>query len=554
MYEEGFCHSGRHHARIAPTVAGLLLFLCLKASALTSVTLAWDPSPDPTVASYKLYYGRATGVYTNWVDAGASNTVTLSLNQGTRYFFAATAIDTLGQESAFSTETNYVPGGNQLPAISSIPDQFLTVNTASPSLSFTVSDAETPASSLVVSAASDNSSVVAQSGIALGGSGGNRTVRVTPVSGASGNAMITLTVNDGVDTSSTSFQVNVSSSRPPPTNFIPAAATYSGLFYESDQVQFASAGSFKLTTTPKGSYSAQLKHQGKSYSVTGKLDTEGRGSNSIVRKGLSSLLLRFDCGTSNQAAALFGTLSDTGWVAVLSGDRLVFNSRTNPAPWAGNYTLVLPGQDDGSSPSGHSYGTVKVKTTGAISFAGSLGDGTHVSQATWLSKDGVWPFYVSLYSSKGLLISWLGVTNAPANVADIAGVASWIRLANPLSHFYPAGFTNECNAAGAVYVKPATIMDHIVHLNNAHMEFSGGNIPEAFTNAVQIGMSSKILNGSTNSLAMSFSLTSGTFSGHVLDPMTMKSRTFGGAVLQKFNVGYGTLVGTNLTSQVELSQ
>src|SRR5205823_12803276 len=100
------------------------------------------------------------------------------------------------------------------------------------------------------------------------------------------------------------------------------------------------------------------------------------------------------------------------------------------------------------------------------------------------------------------------------------------------SHVFPAGFTNECNAAGSVYVQPVTITDHIVQLNNAHMEFSGGNLPEAFTNAVQIGLSSKIINGSTNSLAMSFSLANGRFSGRVLDPMTKKSRAFGGAVLQ----------------------
>jgi len=556
MYEEGLFHSGRHLARIALSMAALLIAGGHAAFALTNVTLAWDPSSDPLVTGYRVYYGTITGTYTNTVDAGATNSATVpALKEGTRYYFAATALDVLGQESAFSSETNYVPGGNQPPVISSIADQFTGMDTATPALAFTVSDAETPPSSLVVSAASDNSSVVSQSGIVMGGSNGNRTVRVTPVSGASGQALITLTVDDGVDTASTSFQVSVSSSRPPPTNnFTPAAASYSGLFYEADQVQFQSAGSFKLATTTKSAYSGQLKHQGKTYSLSGKLDGSGRGSNSIPRKGQSSLVFRFDCGTSNDAGLVFGTLSDTTWVASVSGDRLTFNSRTNPAPWTGSYTLVLPGQEDGSSPSGHSYGTVKVKTSGAVSFAGSLADGTRVSQGAWLSKEGMWPFYVSLYSSKGLVISWLGVSNAPASVADVTGPASWIKLADPLAHFYPGGFTTECNAAGGVYVKPPSSTNHVVHLNKARMAFSGGNLAAAFTNVVDIGLSSKIINDSTNLMTMSFSLSSGTFSGRVLDPVTKKSRSFGGAVLQKFNVGYGMLLGTNLSSQVELSQ
>ena len=109
----------------------------------------------------------------------------------------------------------------------------------------------------------------------------------------------------------------------------------------------------------------------------------------------------------------------------------------------------------------------------------------------------------------------------------------------------------ECNAAGSRYVKPAATTEHIVKLNRARVRFSGGNLAGDFTNAVEIGLSSKIINDSTNLLAMSFSLASGTFSGRVLDPGSQKSKSFAGAILQKFNVGYGMLLGTNLSSEVE---
>ena len=362
MYEKGLCHSGRHLASFGLFVLGLLVFTGHNASAQTNVTLAWDASTDASVTGYKVYYGVATGVYTNWVDAGGATNVTVySLATGMRYFFAATAIDNLGQESVYSAETNYVtPGGppNHAPTISGISDQFVTMDTPTAPLVFTISDQETPAASLSVSASSGNSSVVAQSGLALGGSGANRTITVTPVSGANGSAQITVVVSDGLASASTSFQITVSGSRPP--GYTAAAATYNGLFYESSQVELPSAGAFKLTTTTKSTYSGQVRLQGKTYSVSGKLNTSGQGSNSIARTGLNPLVFLFDCGSSNDV--VIGTISSSGWLASVSGDRLRFNSKTNPAPWAGSYTLVLPGQDGSDLPRGHSFGSVKVNT------------------------------------------------------------------------------------------------------------------------------------------------------------------------------------------------
>ena len=77
-----------------------------------SVTLAWDPSPDPSVVGFNMYYGVASRTYTNMVNPGNVTSVTISgLVEGTTYFFAATAYDTLGMESEFSNEASYtVPG------------------------------------------------------------------------------------------------------------------------------------------------------------------------------------------------------------------------------------------------------------------------------------------------------------------------------------------------------------------------------------------------------------------------------------------------------------
>src|SRR2546421_12233664 len=68
-----------------------------------SVTFAWDASTDPSVVSYNLYYGTASGSYSTSVSAGSATSATLTaLAQGTTYFFAATAVNSSGLESPFS--------------------------------------------------------------------------------------------------------------------------------------------------------------------------------------------------------------------------------------------------------------------------------------------------------------------------------------------------------------------------------------------------------------------------------------------------------------------
>ena len=80
--------------------------------AAQSVTLAWDPSPDPTVVGYNIYAGVVSGTYTNKLDVGnATNGIISGLVDGATYFFAVTAYDASGLESDFSNELSFtVPG------------------------------------------------------------------------------------------------------------------------------------------------------------------------------------------------------------------------------------------------------------------------------------------------------------------------------------------------------------------------------------------------------------------------------------------------------------
>ena len=77
-----------------------------------NVTLAWNPSSDPTVVGYNIYYGGASGNYTNTLSAGNATNMTISgLVEGATYYFAATTYNSSGVQSQFSNEAVYtVPG------------------------------------------------------------------------------------------------------------------------------------------------------------------------------------------------------------------------------------------------------------------------------------------------------------------------------------------------------------------------------------------------------------------------------------------------------------
>lgn len=102
------------------------------------------------------------------------------------------------------------PVANYSPTISGIADQTLTAGANSAVLNFNVADAETAAGSLSVSAGSSNPLLLPVQNLVFGGSGGARTLTISPVPGQLGSSTVTVTVSDGQATAVTSFLVSVS--------------------------------------------------------------------------------------------------------------------------------------------------------------------------------------------------------------------------------------------------------------------------------------------------------------------------------------------------------
>jgi hypothetical protein len=330
------------------------------------------------------------------------------------------------------------------------------------------------------------------------------------------------------------------------------SSIYSGLFFQQDAVSLASAGSFTLSVTPRGKYTGRILLGAKRYAFSGILDTnQNSGTNFIARHNDTALTLDFQIGGSEKEQ-ISGHLTDGTWTALLSGDLGVFG-RTNPAPYAGSYTLAIPGYDGISSlPGGDSFGTFKVGSAGQVRFVGTLADGTKVSQSASISGTGYWPVHIPLYSGNGTLMNWLAFASNITN--DLSGHLTWIKPAQPQSKYYPGGFTNQCDAFGSTFTYVRT--EPVLNLPTACLRFCGGGLTSDITNSISISPRNQV-GTPGKELKLSFSASTGTFRGSFLESATGKHLPFSGAVFQKLNAAYGVLFGAGgqyQSSEVILAQ
>jgi len=335
--------------------------------------------------------------------------------------------------------------------------------------------------------------------------------------------------------------------------FIPAAGAYNGLFYENDEVRLPSSGCFKLLVTARGQYSGTIQFARSRHSISGKLDLNCRATNIISRANLPSFKVEIALGMNSEVGQVNGRITDGTWSATLSGARNDFNLLTNPATLAGRYTFTIDGRgNDPLLPAGDGFGTMRISSNGVALFAGTLADGTRMTRSATLTPDGAWPLFAPLYGGQGAVMSWFVFQNSPDS--DVDSQLKRIKSASPRSKYYPLGFTNETKVVGSLYTYPiGSIATPILNMPAAEVSFTGGGLLTDFADPIAISYYTKITNMGTNTLKMTFSVASGSFSGTVEDPAAMTSKRFQGVAIQKRNTASGFMLGDSQSSRVSVS-
>lgn len=359
------------------------------------------------------------------------------------------------------------------------------------------------------------------------------------------------------------------------TRTIPVIVTHVGTFagavlgnyfglVRGQTFSFANDGYVTMTSTTTGNFTLKLLTGGKTWSGSGKFDTNGNATITISRGvGVRALTIVLAHSSTPPVDQIHGRVADGPFAdgkfstntfqTEFTVDRVVWKLKTREAPQNGAYTMLLPAHDDAllqNAPLGTGYGTVTVGKDGGAKLTGSLADGTTVTASSFLSKDGVWPLYASLYTNKGVILGQQTFADV-SGVSDFDGPLTWMRPADAKAAMFKTGFTTESDAVGSRFSKPAINARLFPMQNvggNSQLFLTEGGLTNGLTRFVTLSAANKAVVPlqAADAATLLPAPTTGLFTGSFLHPDVQKATPIKGAVLQKQKLAAGYfLAGTN---------
>ena len=269
---------------------GFRLLLCLSlgmifqlpARAVQSVTLKWSPSTNANVAGYRIYYGTASHVYTVSNTVGNVTTASIGgLADATNYFFAATTLDAVGDESGFSNEASFTTAAavilntpppitnttsetaiisNQPPTLNSLSNLNLNLNSGAQTIALSGIGAGSAPKNYVlkITVATSNPYVIAKPTVNYPSPKNSGTLVLKPNPGFIGTAVITVSLNNGAKSNNVvtkSFTVTVVA---PPNPLLPG---FSRLMTNT-LAKVGQTVTFSVAVTGKAPFKYQWKYNG----------------------------------------------------------------------------------------------------------------------------------------------------------------------------------------------------------------------------------------------------------------------------------------------------
>ena len=241
------------------------------------------------------------------------------------------------------------------------------------------------------------------------------------------------------------------------SNSLPALhGTYTGLFYNFEQVNLTNAGSFTMTLTPGGAFSGKLYLISNTVSLSGRLRMDWEDANTACayfsrgprQAGLSGRL-DFDLAGSGIVG---GALTNS------SGEEADFDGLICPASKAAakRYNATFSALSSGANFGDHSFAGVNRAANGGVTLSLNIADKCPVvSAGTAICSDGRFPLFASLYAGRGLILGWMSTNGDGATTLE----GNDILLAKLVTESACSCYTNAAaarlHAFGLAYVAPA---------------------------------------------------------------------------------------------------
>lgn len=321
-----------------------------------------------------------------------------------------------GHHGAGGTAYTSINGGYYFdtpPQIGNLNPASVVVQESSTSapISFQVTDAETTATALVVTATSDTQAVIANANIALAGSGTSRTVTVTSTA-QYGSANITLTVSDGLLSSSAVLPVRVN--RPPKldTNS-PLAVTQFG----SATITMSQLNAFDFDTAFPPIYLVQQPTGAGTLFLNG-VPNPASFTQNDVNAGNVTYTQNGNCNSSDnftfEVEDVDGALANDSGNMLFNFNILITSLQTAPTAQSASYQTALGGTVNGTLQATSSDCSNPAKTYaalqpshGTLTFDSASGAFTYVAANGYNGSDS-FTFTATTYGN---------MTSAPATIS-----------------------------------------------------------------------------------------------------------------------------------------
>jgi hypothetical protein len=350
----------------------------------------------------------------------------------------------------------------------------------------------------------------------------------------------------------------------PTNNTAQIAGVYTGLFWDTNNLSNGSSGWFSATVTSKGVLDGQVKIAGASTTFTTKLQANGSATLDVSRHNQDALVLTLQVDLSG-SGTLTGSVADANnlFNSQVTAYRAGFSKSSPATEFEGYYTWAMPAVS-GIAPAGNSYGAATVAPAGGVQLSIALGDGTTTTSSGSLSTSGLMPLYVSLYSGQGSLLAWLSFNKTSGSPSTNG--AYWFK--DPLALFkvdasgnpvpvivktgpFPDGFTlTNLSLFLGTYAAPGKGTNALDSIN-ASVLLLGADLTNSITDTITLDSSG--VGGSSASTSVNISGKTGLFTGSLKDPISGATTRYAGAVLQPWQLGYGTLSGGGLSGGVVIA-
>ncbi|PAW65870.1 MAG: hypothetical protein B9S34_09555 [Opitutia bacterium Tous-C1TDCM] len=203
---------------IALAFAGWMLAAATATAA--TVVIAWNDN-STNEAGFKIERADGAGAFAEigTVGPGVTTYTDSTIGSTSRYTFRVYAFND-GGNSGYSNSLEITP-----PSVGAIAAQATNEDTDSSAIAFTISDLETPAANLIVTATSSNTALVPNANLFLSAVGANMTITARPLANQNGTTTITLNVSDGILVGTTTFVLTVNPVNDAPSLSSPANRT-----------------------------------------------------------------------------------------------------------------------------------------------------------------------------------------------------------------------------------------------------------------------------------------------------------------------------------------